>query len=49
MVLVDDLSDYIHPSQREHWIPIPVFDPQRPDEELSAVLKELCRRVSSAD
>ena len=46
VLLVDDHTDYVHPDQHQHWIPITAFDPQRPDTELAAVLTELQKRAA---
>ena len=48
VVLVDDLADYVHPDQRQQWIPIAPFDPSRPDAELAGVLTELQRRAAAS-
>ena len=47
VVLVDDHEDYVHPDQREHWIPIAPFDPLSSDSELVRVLAELQMRAAS--
>lgn len=47
-LLVDDQESYVHPEQRDNWIPIPEFAPPYPDDDraLFEVEKEIIARLS---
>ena len=50
VLLVDDIELYVHPGQRDRWVPIKCFEPpfSERDDELERVLEELVRRIDCA-
>jgi len=50
VLLVEDLEDYVHPDQRDRWVPIPTWETPYPEDDraLEEILPGLLERLASA-